>query len=457
MICSVITGPTLIQAHKQLKQVQTELIELRLDLFEEKPLEVLKSVQKVTSCALVVTLRSQQQGGQYRGTEEERYKQLFQLAACLPDYLDIESHVSPDIIQEIAQRYPSVKIIVSSHDFEATPDDLDGLFQSMQRTGANLYKIALMANSVVDAMRFLAWAKDKTESLIAISMGEYGQVSRIIGPVLGSPITYACLEGEVAPGQLSVQELLHYSLKKGNAIYGLIGDPVTKSISHITHNQLLGTLGGVYVKMPVRREELKEFLYWAQKIGFCGLSVTMPLKEAVVQYVDILDPDAEAIGAVNTLHFKDGQIFGYNTDGKGALEAIEQTGPVAGKQVVILGAGGAARAIAYEAIRRGADVTILNRDEKKAEAIAARFGCRGGPLDTPGEYDLLINCTPLKMPCNEEALLPGRVVMDITTLPKETPLIAAAKQKGCRVIYGWQMFVQQALGQFSLWMMDDRC
>jgi 3-dehydroquinate dehydratase/shikimate dehydrogenase len=321
----------------------------------------------------------------------------------------------------------------------------------MQRENAFLYKIAVTANSSLDTLRLLCWAKEKP--VIAISMGPFGQLSRI----LEKHITYASLdeESKTAPGQLTINELENYS---GHNLYGLIGDPVTKSISHITHNHVMRTydLDSLYIKMQVQKEELKQFLFLAKKARFRGLSVTMPLKEAVLSHLDEVDTEAAKIGAVNTLVFEEGRIHGYNTDGKGALNAIEKTLSVNGKHLVLLGAGGAARAIAYEAKKRGAFVTILNRDAQKARDIAAYMQCQGFGLDhldvlCKEGYDAIINATPLEMPCTPEQILVGSCVMDSNTIPKTSLFLQHAQAKGCKIIYGLQMFVEQATLQFSLW------
>jgi 3-dehydroquinate dehydratase/shikimate dehydrogenase len=274
--------------------------------------------------------------------------------------------------------------------------------------------------------------------MIGISMGDYGQPGRILAPILGSPITYACIDENLktAPGQLSVEALKDLSLNENTAIYGLIGDPVDKSIGDKTHNFCFRSSGieAVYVKMKVKETELGEFLKLARKLPFRGLSVTMPLKKSILSYLDEIDPKARQIGAVNTLVFENGKIIGYNTDGVGALRAIKRS--VKGEKIAILGTGGAAQSIAYEARLQGAQVVLLKRNEYETE------------------YDILINCTPALSPIDPAYILPKSLVMDITTNPKETLFLRHALEKGCKVIYGYQMFIEQALGQFDLWFKD---
>ncbi|MDP1880011.1 MAG: shikimate dehydrogenase, partial [Parachlamydiaceae bacterium] len=192
-----------------------------------------------------------------------------------------------------------------------------------------------------------------------------------------------------------------------------------------------------------------------------GASVTMPLKENVKELLDEIDPVAQKIGAVNTLFFRKGKVKGFNTDCIGALNAIEeQSGLVIGKKIVILGAGGAAKAIVYEACKRGAKVVILNRRSEKAQQLANQFNCEGYGLESIHEiyqqgYDILINCTPSSMPIEPQYILEKAVIMDIVSKPKETPFLQEAIKIGCQVIFGYDMFINQAKEQHQIWFFDS--
>lgn len=400
-----------------------DLIELRLDLIDEIDLQ---KIRAEFSIPMIFTVR----GG---------YEKIKWAASFKPEYIDLDHNTSLEWIQAIS---PEIKVILSHHDFEKTPEDLPGLFAVMQNKPAYFYKIAVQAQNTLDALRLMDLVGD---NLIAISMGSYGQMSRILKP---APIHYAALNPDetCASGQLTALELREKYRLNAKDWYGLIGDPVDGSISDVTHNQRLNGFDAVYVKMPVALNELSSFLTWARKMPFKGLSVTMPLKELVLSLIDFVDPEATEIGAVNTLKFDKGKIYGFNTDGKGALEAL---GPVKNKHVAILGAGGAAKAIAYEAIKREAKVTLVNRDQEKARLIAERFQCKSGHL---AEYDILINCTPLQMPVREDQILPNSIVMDTTITPPDTLLLQTAATKNCQVINGRAMFERQANRQFNIWL-----
>ncbi|MEI8124746.1 MAG: shikimate dehydrogenase [Parachlamydiaceae bacterium] len=459
MICVVIKGPDFEKAAEQIEKAlpYADLVELRLDSFTTLNLNKLKNLRSQFSIPMIFTLRSLSQGGDYIGSEENRIADIRRLATLEPEYIDLEHDTSSTFINELSYKFPNIKLILSYHNFKDTPKNLDEIYREMRKTPASFYKIAVYAKHISDALRLLIWAQQFDEQLIPISMGPHGQISRILGK-----ITYASLDDSqmTAPGQLSAQTLIeryHYRSPK-KALYGLIGDPIDQSISDVTHNNLIGScsLNAVYIKMEVKPSELSEFLNMAKELPFRGLSITMPLKELILPFLDNIDPQARNIGAVNTLLIENGKISGWNTDGTGALNAIERQSPVKGKHVVIIGAGGSAKAIAYEAIQRGARVTIVNRDAEKAEAIAKQFGCIGQGLEyikTCFEigYDILINSTPVVMPIPSQYILSGCIVMDVKTKPKKTEFLKNSEKKGCRIIYGYEMFIEQAIGQFNLW------
>jgi len=470
MICVAIRGPTYQEAQAQIAAAMpyADLVELRLDLFQEIDFAEILKLRGFCQIPCLFTLRDRTQGGTYPCSEESRLKDLHRLAELEPDYLDIESHVPRDFVEELSKRYPKVKVILSYHDFSMTPEDLNAIHNKMRKVPAYFYKIAVMAHNTLDMLRVLICVKESDGRLIGISMGEDGIPSRIIGPVVGCPLTYACLDEtqKTAPGQISAKDLekvYHYhALNPQTTLYGLIGDPVETSISQWTHNALFRSLGwnAVYVKMRVRAEELEEFFKLIKRLPFRGLSVTMPHKERVMQYVDEVDGIAQQIGAINTLLLEGGKIKGTNTDGIGALNAIEKQRKVNGKKVVLLGSGGAAKAIAYEAAQRDAHLIILNRHGESAEELAKHFGAIGGGLELMEQYheqgyDILINSTPSAMPIEPIHLDHKALVMDIKTKPKDNPLLIAARERGYPVVYGYEMFIEQALGQFALWFPNE--
>jgi 3-dehydroquinate dehydratase/shikimate dehydrogenase len=347
---------------------------------------------------------------------------------------------------------PPGDVIVSYHNYEETPD-LEAVLKILQQAHpkAHFYKIATMATSTLDSLRMLDFLQ-KHPKIIGLCMGELGAITRISAPIFHVPIMYAplCEEDINAPGQIIVdqlQEIYHFSqLNPETKIFGLIGDPVHRSPGHLYHNDVFRkkTRNGVYVKMVVRPSELSDFIDFSKKLPFGGLSVTAPLKEAVIPFLDEIDPVSREQGAINTLVFKKGKIFGYNTDGDAALDVLSD---VIHKTIVILGAGGAAKAIAYSAVQRKAEVVIVNRTADKARSLAESLGC--GWSQTIPKYDILINATSVSMPIDEDDLVQGKTVMEIALY--ETEFLKAARRKGCQAIDGMPMYLKQAAAQQELW------
>ncbi len=439
-----------------------DLLEWRLDLFKEIDVPTLALLRQKLSLPVIFTLRKKSQGGSFQGSEEDRLRLIVKLASLSPDYFDLEYDTSPEFIAQFARDFPSIKRIISYHNFEETPASLDSLLPRLCVHRGDLYKIACHACSTNDSLRLLLFSPPIP--LIKICMGDKGHPTRILGKLRGSPWVYAAPseEKKVVEGQLTIEELRSiYAIERPSvSFYGLIGDPVSSSVSHFTHNRAMRELNldGIYIKMPLQKGELAQFFSLAKQLGIRGLSVTMPLKEEVLPFLDQIDDEAMQIGAVNTILFHDEKLLGKNTDGKGALDAIEKKKRVEGTKVIILGAGGAARAIVFEARKRGADVIVLNRTEAKARQLAKAFGVQGGSLELLNEidYDILINTTPSPLPLSPEALKPNRIVMDIKTRPLMPPFLLHAKEKNCTLVHGYEMFVNQAVAQFEWWFSLDR-
>jgi 3-dehydroquinate dehydratase/shikimate dehydrogenase len=347
---------------------------------------------------------------------------------------------------------PASDVIVSYHNYEETPD-LEAVLKMLQNAHpkAHLYKIATTAKSTLDSLRMLDFLQ-RYPRIIGLCMGDLGIPTRICSPIFQVPIMYAplCEADKNALGQLLVDQLCEIyqfrSLNPETKIFGLIGDPVFRSIGHLFHNDAFrkAQKNAVYLKMVVKPDELSEFFTYAKKLPFAGLSVTAPLKEAVLPFIDVLDPEAQAIGAVNTLTFQEGKVYGCNTDGRTAVDIL---GDVRNKTLAVLGAGGSARAIAYIAHQRGAHVVIVNRTSSKAQKLAELFGCEWS-VKVPS-YDILINATSATMPISAQEIQSERMVMDIALY--ETEFLKEAEAKNCKCLDGFPLYFQQALAQQSRW------
>jgi shikimate dehydrogenase len=241
----------------------------------------------------------------------------------------------------------------------------------------------------------------------------------------------------------------------------LIGDPVEHSLSPLIHHAGYQALGLDYVYLPLQVKDLKRAIESIRELGIRGASITMPYKARAMEYVDRFDRLAIETGAVNTIVNNDGVLTGYNTDYHGALKALEEAGSLEGKKAVLVGGGGAATAIALGLKRDGARLVILNRTGGKAKKLGEMFDAeKSGGMDKLGEIasaDILINATSVGMwPKTNESPIPQNLlhkkltVFDIVYNPRETKLLAEAREKGCAVIYGYKMLLYQAAMQFEL-------
>ncbi|MHB8066624.1 MAG: shikimate dehydrogenase [Desulfobaccales bacterium] len=243
-------------------------------------------------------------------------------------------------------------------------------------------------------------------------------------------------------------------------IYGILGRPVTHSLSPAMHNAAFGKLGinAVYVPFPVA--DLPQAVAGIRGLALGGASVTIPFKEEIMPLLDELDPLAARMGAVNTVVNRAGRLSGYNTDWLGAVTALKTQTAIAGEQVLLLGAGGAARAIAFGILHHGGQVTITDLDAKRAETLARELAVEAIPLSALGQCpaSILINATPVGMapdleglPLDPDLLDRFTLVMDIVYRPLLTRLLREAQARGCRIIDGLQMLIYQATAQFELW------
>lgn len=265
------------------------------------------------------------------------------------------------------------------------------------------------------------------------------------------------------------QELADIEIDTSNFIFPeklvnlnvVIGDPINHSLSPNMHNLGYIALGidkdNLFIPVRVRNKNLKKFIEAVKTLGVNGISVTSPHKETIINYLDNLDNDAKEIGSVNTILNKEGKLSGYNTDWIGAITALEKRISLKGKKVAIIGAGGAARAIVYGLIKKGARVKIFNRSVDKASKLAKEFKAESGKnIEEIKDCDIIINATSLgmnedKSPVDKKLLNKHQIVLDVVYSPKETTFIIDAKEKGVEVVYGYEMLLYQGMEQFKMY------
>ncbi len=296
-------------------------------------------------------------------------------------------------------------------------------------------------------------------------MGEQGIISRVLGVRAGSIFTFgAASRGEeTAPGQATASELRDtYRIESVDAatqVYGVAGDPVEHSLSPVMMNAAFRREAVNAVYLALHAKSLKDLLACVQNIPIRGLSITMPYKQEIVEELENSDPLTRQIGACNTVvRSLDGKLYGFNTDVAGVLAPLEQRLHLAGARVLLLGAGGVARAAAFGLKAKGAEVFITNRTPEKAQTLARQVKVKylKRAEIVKQSFDVIINATPVGMGNHkqsplEEKELNTKYVFDLVYVPAETRLLTMARAKGIQVIPGLEMFVQQGARQFEIW------
>lgn len=454
--------------HQRLVEQGAELVELRLDFLRTKP-NLGRLIENRPS-PVVVTLRREADGGRYRGDEQQRRTLLRSAMAAGVEYVDLEEDAAAAI-----PRYGKTKRIVSYHDFQKTPDDLEKIHAYLATLEADVVKLATMANTPHDNLRMLRLVKQSKIPTVGICMGDLGTPSRVLTGHFGAPFTYASFHHErlLAPGQLSFQQMkdvYDYDRIRGDSeLYGVIGDPIGHSLSPLIHNAAFREqkLNKIYVPFRVPRDDLDEFFRDASDLGLRGLSVTIPHKEPTIRKLTRMDGAVQGIGACNTVVFEGKETYGYNTDYRAAMDSLESALKSLGKSrkdlvgatAMLLGAGGAAKAIGYGLIRRGVTLVVSTRTLANAEQLAGRLKCRAIEWEKRHtvEPDVLVNCTPVGMhpkvdqtPFEHTAFKSGSIVFDTVYNPENTLFIKDARNRGCSVVTGVDMFIRQAALQYKL-------
>jgi 3-dehydroquinate dehydratase/shikimate dehydrogenase len=444
-------------------------LELRLDFIARAP--DLRRLLRDKPCPMIATVRRRQDGGRWNGTEDARQMLLKHCIVGGFDWIDLETDIADEI-----RRFKEVKRIVSYHNLTEFPEDLEEIYAGMCKQDADVLKLVVCAQTPVDNLRVLNLLRGTKRPTVAFCSGDIGYPSRILSLKFGSPFTYAAFNKErgVVPGMPAFDELKRIyrpgEIDSDTTLYGVVGDPVAQSLSPLVHNAAFRELkiNARYVPFRVPAEDLDQFITDASELDIRGLSVTIPHKEAVLRRLTKIDGAVVGVGAANTIVFQDSQLHGYNTDYRAAMDCLESTlgiredeapNRLTGKTALVLGAGGAAKAIAYGLIRRKMEVVICGRTFERAQKLAQRLGCRAieWPVRHTVAADILVNCTPVGMhpnvdetPYDSYRLRPSMVVFDTVYNPENTLLVKDARGRNCTVITGVEMFVRQASLQFQL-------
>jgi 3-dehydroquinate dehydratase/shikimate dehydrogenase len=455
-LCVTVTADTTAELRRKRDEVVgADLVELRLDTVSDPDVTGALADRRMP---VVVTCRPPWEGGRFQGSEEERTRILADALAGGAEYVDVEWKAN---VAGLLSSTGGKRIVLSSHDFRGVPADLRDRARAMRGTGAEVVKLAVKTSRLSDCLPLLDLSKDKGhERTVLIGMGDCGLVTRVLAEKFGSPWTYAGDQHQV--GQITAADLLDgYRFRGVSAntdLYGLVGRPISHSVSPVMHNAAFAAtqLDAVYLPLPAA--DADDFVTFGRAVGIKGASITIPFKVSLFDRMDEVYAVARRIGAINTMKAQDKRWIGGNTDAAAFLGPLRDRVDLEGKRVAVLGAGGAARAVAVALGSSNAHVTVYARSAAKAREVAMTSSAASATLPPPADsWDVLVNCTPVGMyPKNNETPLPaslltGRHVYDLVYNPTVTRLMREATKAGCQAIGGLEMLVAQALEQFEWW------
>jgi len=476
-ICAVVAAESAAAMWRQLQRAlsQTKTIELRLDWLAndaeiEKFLARLAASRRRRAArgrdvTIIVTCRRREAGGRYLGTIAKQLRHLGEALRVGCQWFDLEI--------ESASRCPAELIdvllgegrqICSAHFFQRAPRDFKPVAAKLWGVRPDAIKIAAHCESLSEARRVTAIARGRRRDAITVPMGDVALPMRVLALRERGNFVYAPVENATAPGQAPLNEMIN--LYRANRItgrtrvFGVIGNPISHSLSPQLQNAGFDARGIDALYLPFLVRDLKDFCNSIETLRMKGFSVTLPHKQAILRYLDDCDELAASIGAVNTVSVRaNGKLFGYNTDYVGVLRALERRMPLRGSRVLILGAGGVARAVVFALSRAGASVGICARRPARAAALARAAGAETVMRKHLGSefFDAIVNATPVGM-CPEMGRSPleaselnCRLVFDTIYRPRVTKLMQLAARRGIETVSGVEMFLAQGIAQWELW------
>ena len=451
-------------------------LEFRLDSLRD-PATVLPRLKKFLAendrVTVIGTCRRKANGGNFAGSLSDELAVLSKAARAGCGIFDLEVESAEECSPEQFLKFrkaldaAGTALLVSFHDFSRTR----GLDHAADRIAAfqpDFIKFVSTAQTLADNLAVLRLIEERAISarVVGIAMGEEGLVSRVLGLRAGGAFTFASLEDgtETAPGQVSARTMRGLyradKLNQDTRIFGVAGNPIAHSLSPLLHNTAFKREGANAVLLPLKVRALADLLTLLLELPLSGAAVTMPLKQDVLPYLAQMDGLTERIGACNTLRVgADGKISGFNTDVAGVVRPLQKRITLKGARIVVLGAGGAARAAVFGLVDQGAEVFVVNRTHENAVALAKAAKAKAMKHERLAKqrFDVLINSTPCGMKGSKQALpvaeneLNADLVFDMVYNPLETPLLKLAKSRGIATINGLEMFVQQGVRQFEIW------
>ncbi len=470
-IAAVIAAGTAAEAERQARAAfrrGADLVEFRFDALRRATLADVRTLAAALGPRSIATLRTRGQGGFHGSDPATRHALLQEICRQPFRYADVELTSDAIHLEDYAKlaRSRGKDLIVSHHfDRPSPPGEVADVLEACLAQGT-VGKVAVPCETVEQAVGLVDVAhRQKKSRFVLIGMGAAGVITRILVEDLGQEIQYAAGHRATASGQLDLEDAVRLRSKDA-LILGLLGHPLAHSISPQVHEAALAALhlSGIYVPFDLESSSVEPFLRDAERLRIRGLNVTIPYKETVAGLLDDLDADAEAIGAVNTVVLRDGWTKGHNTDVYGFRVSLRSLGLRMGsRSALVLGAGGAAKAVVHVLLREGASVQLANRTPDRAKALAASSD---DPVDVlaiedlngAGPWDLLVNATPVGTNGGDAAPVVGdavlrkaRFVYDLVYNPPDTPLLQAARRLGIKGTSGLDMLLYQAGKSFELW------
>ena len=485
-ICICLTGKTLAQDLEVLERNRkyVDLAELRVDCLEPDERFLIRRFPEMAGLPVILTIRRGLEGGYFEGGEGSRIGLLAKgLANAEADrrrnfaYVDLEDDLDVPSLEEATRTF-GTRIIRSWHNMEGVDENLTAKIRKLRRVGDELVKVAVMPASLDDVVRVYRAAKETSDvDKILHCMGDYGVNTRILSEFLGSRISYVSPLSEIglppaAPGQLDPKELAEFyrfrEITTKTKVLASAGFPLKVTTSPFFFNTVFRMEQTDAVFIPIVADSVQSLLRLAEEIGISGISITVPYKEEILPYLAYKSQEVLSIGACNTIVAGPEGWMGYNTDAAGFSDSLLSyigKKDLRGRKITIVGAGGAAKAVASEVYRLKGKALILNRTPARARSLAEPYRFAWAGFDSRGavlmeKYSaIIIQASSLGMAPNtgedpiEFYKFSGKeIVMDLIYEPKKTPCLKRAEQAGCRVLGGIDMLHRQVRYQYAYYM-----
>jgi shikimate dehydrogenase/3-dehydroquinate dehydratase type I len=443
--------------------------ELRLDYlqdFTQFEFALHQMLSHLHAPPTIATCRREEAGGAFKGSVEQQAAVLAAAVRAGCHWVDIELESIKEASSSLLRQFHPARVIASYHNYRSTPA-LAGVYRQLARLPVDMVKVATHAQHLrnnLQIRQLLKTHQRQSPKLVAMAMGASGIPSRLLALLWGSAITYASPGNHaVVPGQVAADLMRSLyrveRLDQRTQLYGVVGARASISLSPAMQNAAFQGKHVNAVFLPCETGRLSDFLAFARQAGLSGFAVTMPYKRAILRSLDWADPLATRIGACNTVAVQGGKWMGWNTDAAAVLEVLSKRLRLSGGRMLILGAGGAARAAAYALRAEGARVIVAARREEMARRLARAV--HGEAVSWEGaeglEVDAVINATPVGMYPHVDASpldlarLRACVVFDMVYYPLDTRFITEARGRGLVTIPGLEMLVAQGARQFEIW------